>query len=367
MEFHFNNEIWQKSPSTIKRWYLDYRKYGLVALKPKFRVDKFKNNKVTPIVGEFILELVLNPPRLTNIQIYEALIERKIITRATFSQSTLDRYLQNIDVRLPKIESFERRKFLEKSPNMLWVGDTTFGLRIMINGEIIKLAIIGFIDDSSRLIVCCRIFVNDNACNVMATLKTGMLTYGVPKRIYVDNGKSFIAEQVLNSCQILNIRHIRAKPYTPESKGVIERFWKTLKDHWLKFITPTTFKSIEEAQVSLNEFISSYNHKKHDTIGETPFEKFNSGDNVARHLSKDEITQAFLYYEKRLVSNVGTINLKNNEYEIPAELVGDSVRVYYDVDDLDTVYVTVDGKNVACHKVNMEANTHAKRQGIPAK
>lgn len=47
------------------------------------------------------------------------------------------------------------------------------------------------IDDHSRMIVGYGFFLEDNAVNVQTVLKRAIAKYGVPKRLYADNGKPY--------------------------------------------------------------------------------------------------------------------------------------------------------------------------------
>ena len=47
------------------------------------------------------------------------------------------------------------------------------------------------IDDHSRLLVGGQLFYNDNAYNFQKVLKDAIATYGIPNKLYVDNGCSY--------------------------------------------------------------------------------------------------------------------------------------------------------------------------------
>jgi len=50
--------------------------------------------------------------------------------------------------------------------------------------------------------------------SVRATLR-----YGLPDKVYVDNGKIFVSDAFKLACARLNVRHAHTAPYAPESKG----------------------------------------------------------------------------------------------------------------------------------------------------
>jgi hypothetical protein len=52
------------------------------------------------------------------------------------------------------------------------------------------------IDDHSRLLVGGGLFYNDNAYNFQKVLKDAVAAYGIPSKLYVDNGCSYSNEQL---------------------------------------------------------------------------------------------------------------------------------------------------------------------------
>jgi hypothetical protein len=363
-EHYFNGVIVHASAATLKRWYLAYKKDGLEALYPKARRDEEIRSKVSEQIGERIKQFLEEHPRWTNEQLYLTLINDAVIEEDSFSISTFARYVKNNKLRTPILPKFEKRSFISEEINDIWEGDSTFGLTIEIDGKLISLVIIGFIDNKSSFIVSCRIYRRDNAFAVIDVVKHGVLKYGIPKKIYVDNGKPYVSKQLLQICAKCGMIHIRTAPYTPTAKGAIERFWRTLKSKWLHIVDLTQFHSIEEAQESLDQFIHNYNHSVHSTIKKTPFEVFQAEKSKIRYLPVEKITTAFMCFVVRLVNNVGCVKFKNNEYEVPAIFVGCYIEIYFEEGVTDYVYVYMDKQLTKCYKVNREANANAHRSGI---
>jgi transposase InsO family protein len=50
-----------------------------------------------------------------------------------------------------------------------------------------------------------------------------------PKRLYVDNGAAFHSKQLAVVCAKLGIALIHAKPYKPQGKGKMERWFRTTR------------------------------------------------------------------------------------------------------------------------------------------
>ena len=103
---------------------------------------------------------------------------------------------------IEKKEEDMRREY----PNDVWQGDTTYGPYITMDGKKYRTYLIHFIDDNSRLVVGHGFYLNDNAINVQKTLKKAIKTYGLPKQIYLDNGKSYKNCQLSLICARLGIK-----------------------------------------------------------------------------------------------------------------------------------------------------------------
>jgi transposase len=263
------------------------------------------------------------------------------------------------------IEKRERHAFESAHINELWMGDTTFGVSIKDkDGKTIKLAMIGFIDDASRKIMGCYLFTNDNTFGVITTLKRAVLMYGKPKAIFVDNGKPYVNHQINKLAGRIGIELRRARPYSPESKAKIERFWRTLKTSWLNNINMDNYTTIGEIQSELDLYISAYNNKTHSIIKMSPNERYNQEINSIVRMENIDIENNFICSEPRNVSNVGTIKLKNNEYEVNQKYIGQRIDIYFKEDDLEHVYLLENKKLVSYNKLNKAANNDIKREKI---
>jgi len=75
------------------------------------------------------------------------------------------------------------------------------------------------IDDKSRLIVGGRFFYNDNSYNFQKVLKETVARYGIPNKIYVDNGSPHRHEQLSLICGSLGIVKFHTMVRDGASKG----------------------------------------------------------------------------------------------------------------------------------------------------
>ena len=92
------------------------------------------------------------------------------------------------------------------------------GPTITIDSKKVQTYLIQIIDDSSRLIVGNQFFLNDNALNFQLVLKQAIKTYGIPKKVFVDNGTPYKNLQFQIICATIGTILIHAKPYSPQEK-----------------------------------------------------------------------------------------------------------------------------------------------------
>lgn len=361
---YFNGVPVRTSVPTLKRWHGIYKNSGLYGLAPKLRKDEKIRSKITSVVGEKVKILLEEYPKITNMEIFLQLKERFEIKSNEFSVSTLGRYIRYNKLRKPVLPKLEKRSFITEHVNDMWQADSSFGLSITVNGKEIPLVMIAYEDVKSRQAVSCKIYLRDNAFAVIDAFREGILKYGVPKKLYVDNGKPYVNKQLIRICGLIGVTHSTTAPYSPTSKGAVERFWRTLKMKWLYNITPTTFHSIEEAQASLDIFIHNYNRTVHSTIKRTPFEVFQSESKFCKFLPKEVIDPIFRCYETRKVNNVGVVLFRKNEYEVPGKYIGQYVDIYFTENEFDCVYIFENRKFIECKKLNRVANANAHRSGI---
>lgn len=91
------------------------------------------------------------------------------------------------------------------------------------------------VDDASRLAFT-EIKPDEKKESAIAFLKAAVAFYqslGVTvRRVMTDNGSCYKAFAFRQACRDLGLRHIRTKPYTPQTNGKAERFIKTALAEW---------------------------------------------------------------------------------------------------------------------------------------
>lgn len=104
--------------STIKKWYLDYCKYGFECLKPKARNDTGSSRKIPHNCIDKIISIKNQLPHITGKAIYNKLIEDGDINASSVSLSSIYRFLNSNNLCTHNIT--ERKAFEMEFANDCW-------------------------------------------------------------------------------------------------------------------------------------------------------------------------------------------------------------------------------------------------------
>ncbi|WP_242852369.1 DDE-type integrase/transposase/recombinase [Clostridium butyricum] len=349
------------TPSTIKEWLRLYKLKGIDGLYPKIRNDKGASRKLSGNLKEIISDLKKSNPKRSAKSIYAELIVNNKIKLSEISLSTVQRFIKNLNIE--NCICKDRRAFEFPYPNDCWQSDISVGPYVIIDGQKYKTYVIAFLDDCTRLIVSCGLFIVDNLLSVLTVFKDAVSKRGVPKKVFFDNGKVFRSGQMEMICASLGCTLCFAEPYSPQSKGKIERWFQTLQKQWQFLIDPNSFNSIDEVNASLNNYVEKYNFTEHSGIQVKPIEKFMKNIDNVKLISKDELNNIFLYRIQRKVKNDSTVSVDKQLFEVSSKYIGAHVNIRYDPTDMDKVFIFSEkGERLEeIHRVNKIDNSKIRR------
>ena len=88
------------------------------------------------------------------------------------------------------------------------------------------------------------------------------------ERVLTDNGSAYRSAIHAIACRILGIRHLRTRPYRPQTNGKAERFIRTMLGGWAY---GAIYGSSAERTAALDGWLWRYNHERpHGSLGRKP-------------------------------------------------------------------------------------------------
>jgi len=233
------------------------------------------------------------------------------------------------------------------------------GPTVLVDGKQRKAYLTAFIDDHSRLIPHAEFFLSERLDSFLDALRKALLMRGLPRKLYVDNGPAFRSTHLEHICASLGIVLIHAKPYQPQGKGKIERFFRTVRMQFLPITKESTLTGLNAA---LLEWIRGYHETPHSSIGEPPLLRFTRGIACVRPAPVD-LSDHFRKEVKRTVAKDRTFTIQGRMYEAPVDLVGKQVRLLYHEHDPARVEVLWEGKTHGFASVlDVHVNCRVKRE-----
>jgi transposase InsO family protein len=127
------------------------------------------------------------------------------------------------------------------------------------------------VDDYSRLAYA-EVLPDQSATTIVGFLRRAVAFYqrhGITiERLLTDNGGGYRSVLHALACKALGIRHLRTRPYRPQTNGKAERFIRTLINGWAY---GAIYRSSAERSAALDGWLWHYNHRRrHAAIGHQP-------------------------------------------------------------------------------------------------
>jgi hypothetical protein len=246
------------------------------------------------------------------------------------------------------------------------MSDVMYGPKIRDAGRLRQTYLIAFIDDATRIVPHAAFTFSEGTVSYLSVLEHAVRRRGIPKRLYVDNGSAFRSKQLSIVCAKLGIALIHAKPYKPQGKGKMERWFRTVRMQLLAMLRSEQLVSLDAMNRALATWVEGeYHHAPHRGLGdETPADKWARSSDGVRMPAAD-LGDHFLAEQKRSVQKDRTVTLDGVAFEVDAALVGERVTLRFDParkPDKRTVEVWHQGRRIeVARRVDVLANCFVKR------
>jgi transposase InsO family protein len=139
--------------------------------------------------------------------------------------------------------------------------------RNLVGWEYVHIAV----DDYSRLAYA-EVLPDEKAQTAVSFLRRALAFFarhGIRvERLLSDNGSCYRSTIHALACRALGIRHLRTRPYRPQTNGKAERFIRTLLNGWAY---GAIHSSSAERTAALDGWLWHYNHRRrHSALGHQP-------------------------------------------------------------------------------------------------
>jgi putative transposase len=150
---------------------------------------------------------------------------------------------------------------------------------------------------------------------------------------------------------VLGIRLVHSRPYRPQGRGKIERFFGTVRSQFLPELTPAALDGLDLAGLNrlLRAWISEdYSRRVHSGTGQAPGRRFRDHLPAGRGqpVPADLLREAFWWSETRTADRAtAVVKFHGGKYAVDKALAGRRVQILFDPFDLAVLHVRYRGRD----------------------
>jgi transposase InsO family protein len=366
--------------STLERWYYSCKKCGAEALVPKPRADKGHGRKLTAEMRELLCDIraenrSASVPTILDTLRAEGLLpsdpkDEHAASPQTVRKLLAARGLKRVSAKVaaqdePQEGPKMRLKWQASKPGALWHGDVCH-FSILVGGVKKPVRIHGHLDDASRYVTAIEAFWTEREDDMLALFIDALRVHGPPDALYLDNGATYRGEALITVCHRIGTLLLHPKPYDPQARGKMERFWRTLREQVLVFCTGET--TLEELNRRLRAFLDKYHRTPHaGLLGRAPGAVYRAHQRTD-DLDEQKLHKALMVSETRRVSDDNLVRIDGIAWELDQGfLAGKRVTIVRSLLTPGTPpAVELEGKLLPLHPVDPIHNAKRQRPALRA-
>jgi transposase InsO family protein len=341
---------------TLLSWLAKHRKDGFGGLFYGNRQPSKSKGSCTAISLNLLntaRELREEDPTRSVELVLQIMQEGKGLDVSRISPRTLMRYFKRLGLKRGRRRKGkgQHERYEQRQSNDMWHGDTahTFLLPDPQNpAQKKKAKLIVLIDDASRVSPHAEFYFDEQLPSVIDTLVKALLSRGKPKRILLDNAKTFRSTTLELMCAELDIELAFCRPRRPQGKGKIERYIRTIKESFCSQAQKAeNINTLEELNAAFRGWLELYGSRVHEELAPmTPEERWQKDANrIDRSLTEIQIRRAMMLRGERTIHmSTALVNLENREYQANRDLAGQDVQIRWNPERLDQIELWRDGR-----------------------
>ncbi|XXZ30884.1 DDE-type integrase/transposase/recombinase [Sorangium sp. So ce321] len=250
------------SVPTLQRWLYAYRSAGLDGLRPQPRSDRGFAQELSEELRALLLDIRREHPDASVPLILKTLVDEGRLEAGKVSEPTVRRLYAAHGLRRRAAraegEPKTRLRWQAERPGALWHGDVCHVTGCTVGGKAMPIRIHGLLDDASRYVVALEAHTTEKEVDMLGMTVDALRRHGKPDALYLDNGSTYRGDILKTACARLGITLLHAKPYDPEARGKMERFWRTLREGCLNYLGAVA--SLVDINTTLRAFLDRRYH-----------------------------------------------------------------------------------------------------------
>jgi hypothetical protein len=226
------------------------------------------------------------------------------------------------------------------------------------------------LDDASRYVIALEAHTTEKEVDMLAMLVDALRRHGKPDALYLDNGSTYRGDILKTACARLGITLLHAKPYDPEARGKMERFWRTLREGCLNYLG--SIASLEDINTRLQGFADKrYHPAPHSSLmGKSPARAYAQKPAGEGAIEENALRDALTVRSRRRVATDNVLSHDGTLWELDqGYLAGQLVTVAHCfVMPGEAPWVEHEGKRLVLRRLDPLKNARRKRppRGGPA-
>lgn len=362
------------SVPTLERWLYAYRSTGLDGLRPQPRSDRGFAQDLSEELRTLLLDIRREHPDASVPLILKTLIDEGRLDEGKVSEPTVRRLYAAHSLRRRAAraegEPKTRLRWQAERPGALWHGDVCHVTGCTVGGKAVPIRIHGLLDDASRYVVALEAHTTEKEVDMLGMTVDALRRHGKPDALYLDNGSTYRGDILKTACARLGITLLHARPYDPQARGKMERFWRTLREGCLNYLGAVA--SLADINATLRAFLDRRYHPAPHAglLGKSPGKVYAARLAGEGAVDEKALRAALTERSRRRVSGDNIVSIDGVAWQLDqGYLAGQIVCVARGfVAPDEPPWVEHEGKRLALHPLDPQSNARRKRppRGGPA-
>lgn len=355
------------SVPTLERWLYAFRSDGLDGLRPQPRSDRGFAQDLPDELRTLLLDIRREHPDASVPLILKTLVDEGRLEEGKVSEPTVRRLYAAHGLRRraahPERESKTRLRWQAERPGALWHGDVCHLTGCTVAGKEMPIRIHGLLDDASRYVVALEAHTTEKEVDMLGMTVDALRRHGKPDALYLDNGSTYRGDVLRTACARLGITLLHAKPYDPQARGKMERFWRTLREGCLSYLGAVA--SLGDINNTLRAFLDKRYHPASHAglLGKTPAKVYAARPAGESAVDDKALRAALTERSRRRVSNDNIVSLDGALWQLDQGYLAGQIVVVAQcfVAPGEPPWVEHEGKRLVLHPVDPESNARRRR------